>query len=533
MHVHPRLYMFLGSFSYLIVQLTYGFVFALYTPLMTSFRLPKYLTPILWAIGPICGLLQPLWGWLSDRCTFRWGRRRPFVFLGSFLIICTYLLFAFCKKLGHAMGDHGDRHTASIIIAIFAMTMVNISVNIVMVIARSLVNDLSPQHDEAVESDATEKNNFEKTMGNLFISIMIGLGNMASNLSVFFSKNAGQSFVIGIILVVVTLIPLFFAKEPRPEKRTPNGSIQDPLLKEEEKSINGDAYYQPTATPRRKGVLRSILTTPIIFSACMIFFLSWASYFPFSTNATQFVGENVYNGTSSVANHTVPVHPHHHNWAPTISSSFSPYVPPPTMLAGLPPSMAAPLMFMNALQGSKKPMTPLERFNHGKKMGALGIAAQAIMVCLFSLMCNWKKLMAGVAKRYVYMVTQILATGGYLMLFWTDRLWMMFVAFVLIGPNFALFNSIPFAIVQENTPKDQGGAFAGAMNYFCVAAQLLSLGINSLCQAVFAKYVHPLRFVMVFSAGLSGIATLFSFAFIFVGKKKKEDRLLGGEDVFN
>ena len=49
--------------------------------------------PILWIAGPVTGLLvQPIIGYLSDRTWGRFGRRRPYFFIGA--VSCTLALIA-------------------------------------------------------------------------------------------------------------------------------------------------------------------------------------------------------------------------------------------------------------------------------------------------------------------------------------------------------------------------------------------------------------------------------------------------------
>lgn len=44
--------------------------------------------------------LAPLMGSLSDRCTFRWGRRRPLILLLSLLIFTGLILVPWGQKIG-------------------------------------------------------------------------------------------------------------------------------------------------------------------------------------------------------------------------------------------------------------------------------------------------------------------------------------------------------------------------------------------------------------------------------------------------
>lgn len=61
---------------------------ALGTPILLQLGIPTVLQGLCWVLGPVCGfVLGPLIGSLSDNCTSRWGRRRPFLLLLNLLVI--------------------------------------------------------------------------------------------------------------------------------------------------------------------------------------------------------------------------------------------------------------------------------------------------------------------------------------------------------------------------------------------------------------------------------------------------------------
>jgi GPH family glycoside/pentoside/hexuronide:cation symporter len=57
---------------------------------------PLYVSIILMALRLWDGIIDPIMGWISDNTRTRWGRRRPFVFVGAILSALTYpLIFWF------------------------------------------------------------------------------------------------------------------------------------------------------------------------------------------------------------------------------------------------------------------------------------------------------------------------------------------------------------------------------------------------------------------------------------------------------
>ncbi|CAL1403552.1 unnamed protein product [Linum trigynum] len=54
-------------------------------------------------------IVQPLIGYYSDRCTSRFGRRRPFIAAGTVFILISVFLIGYAADIGHAAGDDLSR----------------------------------------------------------------------------------------------------------------------------------------------------------------------------------------------------------------------------------------------------------------------------------------------------------------------------------------------------------------------------------------------------------------------------------------
>jgi len=71
--------------------------------------LPEQYYSLTWFLSPILGLIfTPLIGSASDRCTLRWGRRRPFI-----LALCVGVLLGVALFLnGSLIGQYIPRNRA-------------------------------------------------------------------------------------------------------------------------------------------------------------------------------------------------------------------------------------------------------------------------------------------------------------------------------------------------------------------------------------------------------------------------------------
>ena len=85
---------------------------------------------VLWIAGPVTGaLVQPIVGYLSDRTTGRWGRRRPYILAGAVSTALALVLFV---------------NATSLAAAVALLWFLGLSANIAMEPLRALTGDLIP-----------------------------------------------------------------------------------------------------------------------------------------------------------------------------------------------------------------------------------------------------------------------------------------------------------------------------------------------------------------------------------------------------
>ncbi|KAI9474856.1 major facilitator superfamily domain-containing protein [Zychaea mexicana] len=141
------------------VELSYG------TPYLLSLNLSKELTALVWIAGPLSGLLvQPLIGAFSDKCTSRFGKRRPFIVIAGLLTCFSMIGVAYAREIAHVIVrlQYGDdeqdldivgqaSRTYAIVVAVAAFYFLDFTLNAVQAICRALILDIPPlwQQDEA------------------------------------------------------------------------------------------------------------------------------------------------------------------------------------------------------------------------------------------------------------------------------------------------------------------------------------------------------------------------------------------------
>jgi solute carrier family 45 protein 1/2/4 len=109
--------------------------FTYMTPHFLELGLEKEWANFLWIAGPVSGLIvQPTIGAYSDRCTSRFGRRRPFLFAGMLFMVCGLLLVANSKNIGILLGDSSrSAPRGALVVSIIGFWIIDLSNNAIQV----------------------------------------------------------------------------------------------------------------------------------------------------------------------------------------------------------------------------------------------------------------------------------------------------------------------------------------------------------------------------------------------------------------
>ncbi|XP_031276663.1 sucrose transport protein SUC4 isoform X3 [Pistacia vera] len=126
------------------IQFGWALQLSLLTPYVQELGIPHAWASIIWLCGPLSGLLvQPLVGHLSDRCTSRFGRRRPFIVAGSASIAVAVLLIGHSADIGWLLGDRGDYKPRAIAVFVFGFWILDVANNMTQGPCRALLADLT------------------------------------------------------------------------------------------------------------------------------------------------------------------------------------------------------------------------------------------------------------------------------------------------------------------------------------------------------------------------------------------------------
>uniref|UniRef100_A0A8C4YX96 Solute carrier family 45 member 1 n=1 Tax=Gadus morhua TaxID=8049 RepID=A0A8C4YX96_GADMO len=110
------------------IEFSYAMETAYVTPVLLQMGLPDQFYSLVWFISPILGfLVQPFLGAWSDRCTSRFGRRRPFIFALAIGALLGLTLVLNGRDIGSALADTATNHKWGIILTICGVVLMDFS----------------------------------------------------------------------------------------------------------------------------------------------------------------------------------------------------------------------------------------------------------------------------------------------------------------------------------------------------------------------------------------------------------------------
>jgi maltose/moltooligosaccharide transporter len=216
------------SFGFFGVQIAYSLQSANISRIFATLGADPHSLSFFWILPPLMGMLiQPIVGRYSDRTWTRFGRRIPYLFLGSLIAIAVMCL------LPNA-GNFSFTFTGAMIFGLVALMLLDTSINMAMQPFKMLVGDMV---SEEQKSKAYSIQSFLVNAGGLvgfmfpFLFAWSGIANTAPEGQI--PDTVKYSFYIGAaILILCVLFTTIKVKEMPPKEYAEFHGI-DPDNKEE------------------------------------------------------------------------------------------------------------------------------------------------------------------------------------------------------------------------------------------------------------------------------------------------------------
>ncbi|CAN1817941.1 Sucrose transport protein SUC2 [Linum perenne] len=275
------------------VQFGWALQLSLLTPYVQLLGIPHEWAALIWLCGPISGILvQPIVGYFSDRSTGRFGRRSPFIFAGTILVVVAVLLIGYAADIGYYYGDSlekGRPRVRAIVVFVVGFWVLDVSNNMLQGPCRALLADLSGENQR-----------FTRFSNSLF-SFFMGAGNILGYLAgaqdglykIFkfshtpacdvFCANLKSCFIISVVLLIVlTFFALAYVREQRWSPEANEGGL-------ESRDVRLRSFFTSLKSLDRP-------TWMLLLVTC----LNWFAWFPWVLYNTDWMGREVYGGDSGM-----------------------------------------------------------------------------------------------------------------------------------------------------------------------------------------------------------------------------------------
>lgn len=177
--------------------------------LRTQYNLDIDEIGIVWAAGPIAGILgQPIVGLISDGVWFWGGRRRPFIFIGGLLAALSIFALPNIGLISESLGI-----SSIIAVAVTVALTLDLSINISFNPTRAIIADVTPDG-----APRTKGYTWMQAISNFFGAGAYLIAALLGNFTLIY---------VGVIVVFLfSIVPMLFIEEPRNLKSVEDDDVK-------------------------------------------------------------------------------------------------------------------------------------------------------------------------------------------------------------------------------------------------------------------------------------------------------------------
>ncbi|XP_045575093.1 solute carrier family 45 member 4 isoform X3 [Salmo salar] len=185
---------------------------ALVTPVLLQIGLPGQYYSLTWFLSPILGLiLTPLIGSASDRCTLKWGRRRPFILALCVGVLLGVSLFLNGSLLGLALGDVPSSQPIGIVLTVLGVVLLDFSADASDGPIRAYLLDVADTEEQDM---ALNIHAFSAGLGGAVGYVLGGLDWTSTILGTAFKSQEQILFVFAAVIFSISVtLHMFSIKE--------------------------------------------------------------------------------------------------------------------------------------------------------------------------------------------------------------------------------------------------------------------------------------------------------------------------------
>ena len=420
--------LFLISCCQMGIQFSYSSIFGLAGPLFgKEFGMPSAGVNIIFSfVGPMIGFfVQPIFGAIGDKCTFKFGRRRIFLVIGAIVDIIGLVIIALSTFVDRAMSDDnsvsestesaGD-HIVGILFALVGLFIAFFGTNLMQGPSRAIVSDIV---DVENQQDC-----------NLMINACSGIASVVCYTMSAFTIESDNAFLImfglcAAVVCVSTIPTVIFAKEE--QFKLGEGeklNIAQPFI---------DLFH----------AIKMINLN--IFFILLSLMLGWFAFQPFNTNFSNYFGKDLYGVDANGVDHT--------NEGTKMGL---------LILAVFAAFQCLSVFFFPVISGTIGEVTTF-------------LVSQALGGVSYAMLC---------ALTYTFPENPDDHNSDYY-----SSVVLGFVCAIFPAMAFVQTNSLPYSLLKKVVPESRFGAFVGLLNCAVVIAQFLASGLTAVIQIFSDKYL--------------------------------------------
>ncbi len=264
------------SFGFFGVQIAYALQSANISRIFSTLGADPHNLSYFWILPPLAGIIvQPLIGSASDKTWTRWGRRIPYLFIGSIVAVLVMCLLPNAGSFTHII----NAMTFGLIALMFLDTSINMAMQPFKMLVGDLVNEKQKGLAYSIQSFLC---NAGSLVGYLFpfIFTFIGISNIAKKGLV--PDSVIYSFYIGAAILIFCVIYTSLKVKEMPPKEF-------------------EEFHHITAAEKKeKTDFFSLLkhAPKVFWTVGLVQFFSWAAFMYMWTYTNGAIANNVW-GTSN------------------------------------------------------------------------------------------------------------------------------------------------------------------------------------------------------------------------------------------
>jgi Na+/melibiose symporter-like transporter len=189
-------------------------------PFFLSFGLDAYILPWILLAGPISGILaQPIIGAVSDNWRSRWGKRKPFIAIGTIGTAISLEFFAFSDFFGTLLGDTQQSMAAGLVFAIISFWILDLALSIIQPAIIALMTDRASAEQQKTGNGFTAS---FASLGSILAGLLAGkIPHVSFSIMVIFPFMGNEIRAIAtlgsFVLVLCSTLCFIYVKEQSTE----------------------------------------------------------------------------------------------------------------------------------------------------------------------------------------------------------------------------------------------------------------------------------------------------------------------------